>query len=659
MSELFEKNLSYIKKSNQSLYEKLVNTKEFTQDIQLNTNLAGEYNLLVDGMAVHAIAGAQQEAEDVFSKLPHNTNLTIHVLYGLGLGYLFDVFVQKAKGAIIVYEDNIELLRFVLEIADLSPYLERKDTYLVSDYSEFRTALYNVFHYRSKMTLSALDYYMQQKKETYNAFYKEAKRLLEMFDHNYSFQVHKIYSFLCYTVYKADEKFKLPLLTDYKDMLKDKPAVIVSAGPSLAKNVDVLKKYKDNAYIFCVGTALKTLINNGITPDFLNVIEKVNSTYHFSVPETKDMMLICEPYTNIAVVETEFKRKFITASEETDAARWFLETYGRDELVPFETKGTVSYHALSCAKYLGCNPIILIGQDLAYADGKCYAKGSAYEDLECNFDEEKQKYVIAPKNYERYRDAYYPFGNVSDEKKNEWLDAALKKFNDELVTVDGQNGEKLPTSAAYSLFIQYIKEFGLRFNNERILINSSIGGAQIDGFITETLDKALSKYAASPIEKQKAFDSKDYSSGCDFEHAFDAIQKDINSIDAIYPHYEQGAKYVKNVQSELNRHKSYTQEAAKNLEKAVAIYVKLTNEYTLKTRLLRMITLKEHCEIAYLMKLNTLGEHLDYKTAEVITNAVFEYFDAVPRKLLTIKNALIYDRDKIKEILDEGGYSKG
>ena len=90
--------------------------------------------------------------------------------------------------------------------------------------------------------------------------------------------------------------------------------------------------------------------------------------------------------------------------------------------------------------------------------GKCYAKGSAYEDLECNFDEEKQKYVIAPKNYERYRDAYYPFGNMSDEKKNEWLDAALKKFNDELVTVDGQNGEKLPTSAAYSLFIQYIKE---------------------------------------------------------------------------------------------------------------------------------------------------------------------------------------------------------
>ena len=72
-----------------------------------------------------------------------------------------------------------------------------------------------------------------------------------------------------------------------------------------------------------------------------------------------------------------------------------------------------------------------------------------------------------------------------------------------------------------------------------------------------------------------------------------------------------------------------------------------------------MITLKEHCEIAYLMKLNTLGEHLDYKTAEVITNAVFEYFDAVPRKLLNIKNALIYDRDKIKEILDEGGYSKG
>ena len=55
----------------------------------------------------------------------------------------------------------------------------------------------------------------------------------------------------------------------------------------------------------------------------------------------------------------------------------------------------------------------------------------------------------------------------------------------------------------------------------------------------------------------------------------------------------------------------------------------------------------------------TLEQREAGKTAEVITNAVFEYFDAVPRKLFNIKNALIYDRDKIKEILDEGGYSKG
>ncbi len=658
MSEIFEKNLSYIKKTNQSLYDKLCAVNEITENIQVNTNLAGEYNLLIDGMAVHSIAGAEQEAEDVFAKLPHNSKVSIHVIYGFGLGYLLDVFAQKANGAIIVYEDDIDLLRFVLEMVDLSQYFDKRDIYLVSDYTEFRAALYNVFLYRSKMTLSALDYYMHQKSDKYNAFYKEAKRLLQMFDHNYSFQVHMIYSFLCHTVYKADEKFRLPLLTDYKDLLKDKPAVIVSAGPSLAKNVDVLKKYKDNAYIFCVGTALKTLINNDIVPDFLNSIEKVNSKYHFDVPQTKDMMLICEPYTNIAVVETQFKRKFITASEETDASRWFLETYGREEIVPFETKGTVSYHALFCAKYLGCNPIILIGQDLAYSDGKCYAKGSAYDDLECNFDEEKQKYVIAPKNYERYRDAYYPYGNVTDEQKNEWLDAALKKFNDELVTVDGQNGEKLPTSAAYSLFIQYIKEFGLRFNKERTLINSSIGGAQIDGFIAESLDAALSKYAALPIEKEKVFDSKEFLSGCNYNFAIESIQKDIDSIETIYPFYEYGAKYIKNVQNELDRHKLYTQEAAKNLEKATTLYVKLTNEYTLRTRLLRMITLKEHCEIAYLMKQNTLGKNLDYKTAESITKALFDYFDAVPRKLLTIKKALIYDRDKIREIISESGNSK-
>ena len=53
--------------------------------------------------------------------------------------------------------------------------------------------------------------------------------------------------------------------------------------------------------------------------------------------------------------------------------------------------------ALIMADFMNFDKIVLLGQDLAYSDASCYAKGSAYEDLECIFDENEKKYKIVPK----------------------------------------------------------------------------------------------------------------------------------------------------------------------------------------------------------------------------------------------------------------------
>ena len=70
------------------------------------------------------------------------------------------------------------------------------------------------------------------------------QRIVDIVDHNYTFQVNNIYTFFKYTLTNISQKYKNPLLTDYKDIYKNKPAIIVSAGPSLHKNIDVLKKYQ-------------------------------------------------------------------------------------------------------------------------------------------------------------------------------------------------------------------------------------------------------------------------------------------------------------------------------------------------------------------------------------------------------------------------------
>ncbi|UKI40412.1 MAG: hypothetical protein L6V95_09460 [Candidatus Melainabacteria bacterium] len=66
-------------------------------------------------------------------------------------------------------------------------------------------------------------------------------------------------------------------------------------------------------------------------------------------------------------------------------------------------KVLVAYNALFCAKIAGCNPIILIGQDLAYTNGKLYADNSPYCEFKCKYDENIKKYSVYINDFEKLK----------------------------------------------------------------------------------------------------------------------------------------------------------------------------------------------------------------------------------------------------------------
>lgn len=623
MSGILEKNLFYINKLNPSLCKKVIGVESFTCNFDVKPNLAGEYNLIIEGKAVHSIAGAEQEVRELFSSLPHNTDNSIHVIYGLGLGYLPDVFSENAKGSIILYEDNIEALRLVMEAVDFSHLFETGKFYLSSDIDEFNTILETVFRYKSKVSLTALSYHKLQCAEAFQLFNDSLQKLFELFDFNFSYQVNESYGFLKSTLTDLDKKYKCPLLTDYKDIYKGKPAIIVSAGPSLAKNIDVLKENKDNALIFCVGTALRTLNKNGIVPDFLNVIERYNTSVHYNLPCTKDIILITEAFTQSGVFEPEFKKHLLTASLENDSSRWFLEK-AEKEFVEFETKGTVSYHALSCAKFFGCSPIILIGQDLAYTDGKCYAEGSAFDGLECVFDDRTNQYKIWPKDFDKFRDAYYSTHDWPLEYKNEKLNIKLEELNTLMRFVDGQNGEKMPTNPGYYLYIEYINEFAKRHGSDLKLINSSLGGALLEGFETISLSETFEKYAPVSLNKNNLLNSTSFETQFDSERVVKNINKDINELKTLLPLIQTGLPVVDKLKNKIALTKKYTPEISMLLSKAADIYVNVTNNYTNNNRLLKVIAMKEHNELSFIMK--DAKEKPDFEDAKKLYELLNAYF---------------------------------
>ena len=651
MEDVLKKNLAFIERFNKPLCDKILSVTSINKNLELNTNLAGQYNLLIDNRPVHSITDVYKEAKDLLNDVKIKENTSIHCIYGIGLGYHIDEYIQNAKGKIIVYEPDIEAMYFVCSAVDFSDHFKSGNLYFASDLTELNTVLYSIYRYKSNVTFSFLDYYKLYHKPDIDEFQKSLQRIVDVVDHNYTFQVNNICAFFRSTLIDSAQKYKAPLLTDYKGIYKDRPAIIVSAGPSLHKNIDVLKKYQDHALIFCVGTALRTLCGNGITPDFVNVIERNNTKVHYDVEQAKDIIFIAETFTESSYLNMDFKKYLITASLETDAARWFLEMADK-ELVDFETKGTVAYHAIYSAYYLGCNPIILVGQDLAYSDGDCYCKGSKFDGLQCVFDEDLKKYKVIFKDFEKFKEAYCQSVKdiYSEEKQNIIVEHRLKELNKNLCSVEGQNGNMLPTDSVYSLFIEYIQDFAKRHKDERTLINSSIGGAKIEGFSLLPLETAIFEHAPVQLNKNGIIDSSAFKTSVDYEIILNNLKNENNLLRSILPELHNGLSLVQNLDKELERAKIYSSKASSLGAKLIKIYSHLTNDIMLKHRIFKMIALEQYSEISYLMRLDK--KISSYDDAKEFFQTFFDYFNKVSIKTEKIISYMETEIAKLEEIYE-------
>ena len=646
MSDIFESNCACIAKHNNPLSDKLKSLGAIDKNINIDTNLADEYNLVIDGLPVHSLTGAVNEAKEIVRSIAHNDYGTLHVIYGIGLGYLADEFVQSLKGKVIVYEPDLQVLAFVLSAVDFSENFKTDRLFFVTNISELKKVLYELYRYKANATFSYLDYYKTHGQD-FNEIAEFLKREIILIDHNYNFQVNNTRSFFFSTLKRLAEKYKLKRLSDYKDTLKDVPAIIVSAGPSLSKNIDVLKQYTNKAVVFSVGTALPTLYNNGITPDFANVIERINTSHHYRLPFSKDISFVCEQFSEPSYLDIEFKERFLTNSLENDDARWFLEK-AEAPFVDFETKGTVAYHALYCAYYLGCNPIILLGQDLAYSDGSCYSKGSKFEDLACVFDSESQKYRIEAKDFEKFKNAYCASVDWSEDKKNKIVKSHLKHLNANLVTVKGQNNNLLATDSVYSLFIDYLQGFASKHKEDITLVNASIGGALIKGFETMPLDETMKKYVSQNFDKTSALE-KFYcikNSACfDIGKVKRNIAKDIDVIKKALKIAQPAAETANRLLTVYQTEEKHTIKSQKLLDELTEAYVKIVNEYMLKHRIIKMLTVKEYSDIAYLKREKSQSQ--DYSSLNELAHAYYSYFNSC---VLNLNNTITILEQVIKEL---------
>ncbi|EAK7125065.1 motility associated factor glycosyltransferase family protein [Campylobacter coli] len=297
--------------------------------------------------------------------------------YGFGNGILFKALLQnKNHQHIVVFEKDIEIIWIMFHILDFSSELQsaklmvlENDKLQAQDYTELCSS--KPFFQFSRI------YFLELMSHYYERFHEDIlglnKKLAENFKNiilrngnDPKDALQGIEQF----VYNLPQMITHP---SYKELLSKRKnlsdtAIIVSTGPSLTKQLPLLKKYASKATIFCADSSYPILAKHGIKPDYVCMLERTEITAEFFNNDfgefDKDIIFICAGVVHPKAIEY-LKGRNLVITQKILAFPYYINL--KD--FSYAAVGLSVAHTLSyLATYLSHKNIIFIGQDLAYAE---------------------------------------------------------------------------------------------------------------------------------------------------------------------------------------------------------------------------------------------------------------------------------------------------
>ena len=560
-NKVLQKNIETINSYDNELANKILMFSTEKSNFSFCQTEKSEYNVVFKGVPLHSEQGAIEEAEKITQNFTDKKN-SIKIIYGLGLGYLADVASNKiVQNPIIIYEPEIEILFFVLSLAQIDA-LYKKNVFICNNKEAFKNLLNKFLNDSSDISISFLPTYKKMYEDDINEIIQLARQEQGSIKGSINTIIKKSPKAIVNTFRNVKYLTKIPNINEFKDIYKGKTALIVAAGPSLKENIEKIKENKDKYVIFCVSVALKALLEADITPDFILDIETSEKKALYQNLETKNSYFILEAFADSDEYNIPCKGKISYISQDNFLNNWLRNNLGlKDDLKSY---GTVSYVALYCAFIMGFDQIILIGQDLAYRNGRCYSEDSQLGDIKYVFNEEEKKYVILVDDVEKT--AIKAKGN-SSETSIKSIKNHVDFLNKNLVTVKSQDGNYLPTQVGYMLFINWFSACALELKEKNpniVLINSSLGGAQIDNWENKALDEAIKDTNAVEKVELNIKEVENAELNQKFKIDFKIILKDIVQYEA---YATEALKLAEKIYSELKIKKVTTDNILKNIKK--------------------------------------------------------------------------------------------
>ncbi|EOJ0846107.1 6-hydroxymethylpterin diphosphokinase MptE-like protein [Campylobacter jejuni] len=322
-------------------------------------------------------------------------------IYGIGNALLIKNLSKHYKH-LFVFESEIELFILALSTIDLSEELCSGKIYLI-DIKEERVDIQLLILFDMKDMFEYLSLYeMFVNNVYYKKFYEDIwHKADELCEKNIKIVIRNLglnltISFQCYSHLLQNIPSMLGsipfqrILSERKNKFDN--AIVVSAGPSLTKQLPLLKAYQDKAVVFCADGALSMLEKEGVVPDYVTNLDCRDLAMKFFQNKGNKLSLnILSCATHPSLVHFLDNKSVILRDDP------LYQSFNLNDFGYIDTGTHVSHFSYTLALALGFKNIIMIGQDLAFDEkGNSHSKGFDFGE---KFEEEHKKYKLKTQAY--------------------------------------------------------------------------------------------------------------------------------------------------------------------------------------------------------------------------------------------------------------------
>lgn len=462
-------NRNYLRIHNRPLLEKLVEREAIDSVknvvVELSKKKIPTLKINVEDKIqyIHSKYDPETEAVRLVKQL-ENMDQYEHVLFiGSGLGYHIKALLKEFPNIkFSIYEPNIDVLFEFLSYQDLNK-LPIKQLATIFSTTNEQVLRSKVSELNQSIQGQTYIFTLPVYEKLYAA---EVKIAVESFKEVLKDKISNIATdFVFQKRWTTNSIKNFPIVLETPNILHDvdkasfigKPAIIVAAGPSLNEEFENLRYIKEHglAYIFSVGSAINALIEHDIYPDAACTYDPSDRN-HLVFKKLKERQVTSVPLIFGSSVGFETLENYpgtllhMLTNKDTIAPHYLNNPDNLNVVLDAPSIAVVTFQLLNM---LGCNQIILVGQNLGFQYNSRYAKGINYDFVQNELSEQERQ---------------------------------------GLLTVKDVYGNDIQTDEGFNLMRKQLEMY-IEFYEDLEVINTTKGGAQIEGTVFMPLSEVIAE----------------------------------------------------------------------------------------------------------------------------------------------------------------------